>query len=427
MSGQEWVPLFSKDDTTSTSTPLSESRRGSTQGSAQGNLKTSPTPVYINRTYSMSTADSNHYSDPVPHDYAGVIKTPKLSPTISREWAGSTLMQRGPSTGIDGNNGISSSSSTSAQYPSSSNHARKRSITAQTTPLLHPSSSGMERIPSLTSFMTPREAKNRNPVISSKSHRRMFGPVFLFRVGVIFIMVMLLIQIGKWGFLGSTAENYIIRKPISLIETFDLQGSPILVPLHIPSWYDRLVAQSLTASFPKHETFAYSTKTHPTTPNVDDTISLADYLTTRLGSHFSTPSSGIPTHLWITTATKTSILISTRHLQAFVASLDHKATKANEKAVQEAEEKSAIDSTGFVLDNLAARAALVVMCMDNGCMEICRQKKWYCFGGFKEDVEEVKGGNFDSIREIVKLHGIIGTLESGRRVFVVDRFVLCLY
>ena len=279
----------------------------------------------------------------------------------------------------------------------------------------------MERIPSLTSMMANREGTYVPP---AKTRKPKITPLFLFRLLLVLLFVISIVQMGKWGFLGSTASEFIAKTPL---DKFDFDGSPILEPLHIASWYDRLIAQSLSAAHPIHETFALPTATHPRTPLSNSDISLADYLTTRLGSHFSAPSSGTPTHLWLTVASASTIKISTRHLEAFVAGLDHQGRKANEAALESAEataRNTGLHKGTIVMDNLEPRRALVILCLDDSCMEYCRQKNWYCFGGFREQESEVVGEVFERVRERVKLQGVIEVLESGRRVFVVDQCVL---
>ena len=403
--GSEWIPLFVSTpadpdaDELQTSTPLSESRRGS--------QSTSPTVANFDRNYTSIPAFD---AAPMQDSRASALR-PRLSPNPpSQEW-GSTLMQRAPSTGTPGHE----SKSSSYNFPSVS-HTRRRSLSSAPAKRLAPGSTGMERIPSLTSMM----AKHSPP---SKSRKPKLTPAILFRLLLLVLFVISLVQMGKWGFLGSTASELIAKSPL---DKFDFDGSPILEPLHIASWYDRLIAQSLSAAHPIHETFALPTSTHPRTPPSDSDITLADYLTTRLGSHFSAPSSGTPTHLWLTTATKSTIRISTRHLEAFVASLDHKGRKANEAALELAEATARASGSHkgtIAMDNLEPRRALVILCLDDGCLDYCRQKDWYCYGGFREAEEEVVGALFDSTREKVKLQGVIETLESGRRIFVIDHDV----
>lgn len=406
---RQWVPLFATRSSSplETSTPLPLSRRSSHQHS----------PL-------MSDDEPAH---PGAYDERRGLSS-SVSPAVTRsEWisspdlAASILLQRGASS-----NGTAAT--TSASQYLYAGHARKRSTSSIAAQAMFPEgkSAGMERLPSLTSMMAQKEGRLRAGIPKSKGRKALLGPVFFFRTALLLIFLVGLIQVGRWGFLGSAAEDLVTpRVPSQLVTTFDWEGAPILSPLHIPSWYDRLLAQSISSSFPKHETWAYSTKTHPRTPKPSDKIQLADYLTTRLGSHFSTPSSGTPTHLWLTTASKSSIRVSTRHLEAFVAGLDRKGRKLNEEAVEAAEkaedeDDEPVHESTIVAENLEARRALVVLCLDEGCMDYCRQRDWYCFGGFRELTEEVKGDGYEKVRERVKLQGIIETLESGRRIFVVD-------
>lgn len=63
---------------------------------------------------------------------------------------------------------------------------------------------------------------------------------------------------------------------------------------------------------------------------------------------------------------------------------------------------------------------LVVMCVDEGCMQYCRTKEWYCYGGFISGSMPDDDGQANQIWEKVKIEAIIQTLSSGRRVIVVD-------
>lgn len=137
---------------------------------------------------------------------------------------------------------------------------------------------------------------------------------------------------------------------------------------------------------PTFATVPYLTSSHPRTPARTDHSSLADFLTTRLGSHFSLPSLDAPSHLWLTTATSTSIRLSARHLRAFVQELD----------------------------GVQARRELVVLCLDDGCMEYCRTADWLCFGGFIGTERDA------ALVEEVKLRGSVEAMQSGRLVFLVD-------
>ncbi|KAM0791702.1 hypothetical protein ACM66B_003974 [Microbotryomycetes sp. NB124-2] len=162
------------------------------------------------------------------------------------------------------------------------------------------------------------------------------------------------------------------------------------------------------------ETVPYPTSTHPRTPPRSERHKLAfsDYLTTRLGSHFSFPTSlngaatRRPTHLWMTTATNSSVRLSTRHLGSFVDTI------SLDKNLQRQSGQSA-DFT----DSNAIRK-LVVLCRDDGCMDYCREhSEMYCFGGFIDSRDD---GVSKEGEEIVKLKGTVAALESGRRVFFVD-------
>jgi hypothetical protein len=172
--------------------------------------------------------------------------------------------------------------------------------------------------------------------------------------------------------------------------------------------YSEMVRSSIVASFPLHESSPYSTATHPRTPDTSDrSLSLAEYLTTRLGSHFSTPSSGTPSHLWITIASHETVRLSTRNLINFLEANPVK-TKARVSEYGEVES---------LVEMVIARE-LVTICIDQGCMDYCRSMEWYCYGGFIEAMREEEE---EAIWQRIKVAAIVTTLESGRRIFVVDK------
>ncbi|GAA6053401.1 hypothetical protein JCM3770_002305 [Rhodotorula araucariae] len=189
--------------------------------------------------------------------------------------------------------------------------------------------------------------------------------------------------------------------------------------------------------FDSLETVPYPLSTHPRTPRTFEqgTLTLAHYLTTRLGSHFSFPASNLPgrttagSQLWLTTATNASVATATHHLVAFV---DRLAATGGPSAFEPSHTASDDNSTSprTVLENSdqrAAQRALVTLCRDEGCMDYCRRDaRLYCFGGFTGG----RRGRHDSLSEtatgaanadeVAKIKGILETLESGRRVFWVD-------
>ncbi|KAK4054972.1 hypothetical protein OIO90_003313 [Microbotryomycetes sp. JL221] len=162
------------------------------------------------------------------------------------------------------------------------------------------------------------------------------------------------------------------------------------------------------------ETVPYPTSTHPKTPSRSERhkLSFNDYLTTRLGSHFSFPRSiesnsfKRPSHLWLTTATNATVRLSTRHLVSFV----NKISTDKHESISKSSKDRFVDSSAI--------RRLVVLCRDDGCMKYCRENlDMYCFGGFIDSRDD---GVSKEGEEIVKLKGTVSALESGRRVFFVD-------
>jgi hypothetical protein len=199
------------------------------------------------------------------------------------------------------------------------------------------------------------------------------------------------------------------------------------------------------------ETVPYPLATHPRTPTIEEArqiVTFADYLSTRLGSHFSFPPTKSQrqagrqsTHLWLTTATNSSVRVSTPHLVSFVQQTSRESRLAyapdlfadrgavrrdngtSSRVTKVATTKMMTDEEAFLTalpskSDLTARRELVVLCRDQGCLEYCRQRPdWFCYGGFI-DVED------DGVslvgEERMKLRATIEALESGRRVFSVD-------
>ncbi|ORY62727.1 hypothetical protein BCR35DRAFT_194981 [Leucosporidium creatinivorum] len=125
-------------------------------------------------------------------------------------------------------------------------------------------------------------------------------------------------------------------------------------------------------------------------------------LTLLLPPSLSHPTHRQSSHLWLTTATNTSVRISTPHLVAFVEGLNAKYEIGHKHDESEN----------------SARRKLVVLCLDEGCLNYCREKtEWYCFGGFEKEGGE---GSDEERGERVKIKATVEALESGRRVFLVD-------
>ncbi|KAK4699720.1 hypothetical protein P7C70_g6537, partial [Phenoliferia sp. Uapishka_3] len=216
---------------------------------------------------------------------------------------------------------------------------------------------------------------------------------------------------------------------------------PSTTDLLPPAWLDSMVPDSIHGALTLIETVPFSTKSHPRTPHSDDDITLANYLTTRLGSHFSVPLANTPAHLWLSPATNTSIRITTPHLHSFLGNLDFLAETHNTPIlasdayqaqlsprrktlaafansiyapVQELKEQKKRRGEG-----LLPRRTLVTLCMDEGCLEYCRDnQELYCFGGLA--VEGMRGARMSKAREMIKMMAAVETLLSGRRVFIAD-------
>ena len=203
------------------------------------------------------------------------------------------------------------------------------------------------------------------------------------------------------------------------------------------AWLARLRDQSLI--FDSMETVPYPIKTHPRTPDraEQSTLSLADYLQTRLGSHFSFPAKNIEgtmrgSQLWLTTATVDSVELAGGHLRAFMHELDTNPHPAPTLAPVAEDEGNSTSTSTRPLENASqwnARRALVTLCRDNGCVDYCRKDpRLFCYGGFvprrnPRDPLDKAGLNAQNADEIAKLRAILETLETGRRVFWVDSCV----
>ncbi|GAA5855977.1 hypothetical protein JCM9279_001393 [Rhodotorula babjevae] len=184
------------------------------------------------------------------------------------------------------------------------------------------------------------------------------------------------------------------------------------------------------------ETVPYPLSTHPRTPRAAEqrTLAFSDYLTTRLGSHFSSPAGNLPgrtkpgSQLWLTTATNQSVAMGARHLVAFAERLE---TTGGPSAFGPV--RADVNGSSAPLEALEnreqhdARRRVVTLCQDEACMDFCRRDpQLFCFGGFfdgkghRPGVASKVGGGAATVAEIAKLEGIMEALQSGRRVFWVD-------
>ncbi|KAL8278784.1 hypothetical protein RQP46_008853 [Phenoliferia psychrophenolica] len=325
-------------------------------------------------------------------------------------------------------------------------HVRKRSSQSVVTAMpglgvaIPGASSGMERLQSLTTFMTGAPPPSLLGEKSSgggyatmdprrPSHTSKYNKQLADEKAMIWSLVLRGVVATLFLILGISCINLVFSYGFLPPSTTDI-GLP-------PSWLDNVLPTSLHNALNLIETVPYSRKTHPRTPHATDDSSLTAYLTTRLGSHFSVPLSHTPSHLWLTPASNASIRITTPHLVAFVSELDRAADARNLPLLAEDSfekrslslvhiARSIISPSSVVTerkrkrgDLLAPRRALVVLCLDDGCMEYCRKNAdWYCFGGFQ--VAHLEGERKRKAREMVKMMAATEVLTSGRRVFVAD-------
>lgn len=310
-------------------------------------------------------------------------------------------------------------------------HAR----TAKTTP----SSTGMERAPSLTTFMNGGgyaaaraievngRAKAKRLEREGRGGRTAGIPIPRRKLysGLLRLLSVVGLSLGVCLLLKSLL--FPGRAPLD-----DLERDSIKSP-----WLARLRDQSLI--FDSMETVPYPIKTHPRTPSraEQSTLSLADYLQTRLGSHFSFPAKNIEgalrgSQLWLTTATVNSVELAGQHLRAFMHELH--TDPHPPPALGPFAEDVANSTSPRPLENAGqwnARRALVTLCRDNGCIDYCRKDpRLFCYGGLvphrnPRDPLDKAGLNAQNADQIAKLRAILETLETGRRVFWVDPCVSC--
>lgn len=338
----------------------------------------------------------------------GASSAVRMSPALGRGDEGATFMQRQASGGA-------------AQGPRK--HLRRRSSSSvlivgegildqQQPKSLTASTAKMERVPSLTSYMNPTLGKSKSPYPAHLTHRNS-----TFHKAAAFDILQ-----RRRRVLSTLTRSFLLS--LLLIGTlYSLRRVIISLPFvhhlvshHSPSLIRNKAPTPLNL-YDTLETVPYPLSSHPRTPNAAERHALpfAEYLSTRLGSHFSfPPSTSHPTHrqsshLWLTTANNASVRVSTPHLVAFVAELDLRAENL-------AAGPGFGRGKGSKEDESTARRKVVVLCEDEGCEEYCRERKeWYCFGGFGGEGKEEKDRT-----ERVKIQGAVEALESGRRVFLVD-------
>lgn len=431
-----WVPLFVNRPPNSpliTATVLPPTPR------REGFNYSPPGSSASQSSASASGSDDEHELHPWG-SRRGTAVTTGLDPR-----AGSPTNESRPT--FRGASGVTGKTSGVEQFSAPRGHVRKRSSQSVVAAMpglgvaIPGASSGMERLASLTTFMTggpPSAPGEKNPgglfaAMDARrpSHANKYNKQLADEKAMIWAMVIRGLVAFMFLVLGISCINLVFSYGLYPPSTTDL--SP-------PSWLENVLPSSLHGALNLIETVPYATSTHPRTPAVSDDISLSGYLTTRLGSHFSVPLSHTPSHLWITPATNASIRITTPHLVAFISSLDGAARERNlpvlvadpfEKRLTRREAlsafaasiispvKVAVERKRKRSDLLAPRRALVVLCLDEGCMEYCRSNvEWYCFGGLQ--IASLEGERRRKAREMVKMMAATEVLTSGRRVFIAD-------
>ncbi|BGP25599.1 hypothetical protein Rt10032_c06g2984 [Rhodotorula toruloides] len=308
-----------------------------------------------------------------------------------------------------------------------------------------PASSGMERVSSLTTFMNsggqakvpPRVAekdrvrqaaaglsnKSPRPGGRGRFQRRRLYSSLVRLLGLVAAALLVLYT------LRNLAISISSRSKLASADAGDEEG---------PAWLSKLPGQKLL--FDSLETVPMPVRTHPRTPRRGEQykLSLADYLKTRLGSHFAFPSANTPSRstrgsqLWLTSATGESIGVSTPHLVTFFRRLQSASAgppSSQDDLLSPFFSSSRPTNASLPFENSNQRhadRALVVLCRDDGCMDYCRgDKELYCFGGFASrrntrDPLAKAGLNAANADEIAKIRGMLETLETGRRVFWID-------
>lgn len=315
-------------------------------------------------------------------------------------------------------------------------HVRKRSSASIVTAMpglgvAIPGGSTMERLQSMTSFMTTSADRSSYTTssldgtkggVDDDARRPSHVSKYRKQLAEEKRRVWTLVMRGSGAFL----LLILAFSCLNLVFTYGLLPPNTADLTILPPWLDNVLPSTLHTALSLIETVPYPISTHPLTPGPGDEVTLADYLTTRLGSHFSVPLSSTPGHLWLTPASNASVRVSAPHLRAFVRHLDLEAQSenaANERAQRKSWGDTAKALVGSDDDRVAlvpvvARRELVILCLDEGCLEYCRQQEWLCFGGYQ--IGNLAGERRRKAREMVKMMASLETLASGRRVFVVD-------
>ncbi|GAA5871048.1 hypothetical protein JCM1840_007578 [Sporobolomyces johnsonii] len=324
-----------------------------------------------------------------------------------------------------------------------------------------PASAGMARVSSLTTFMMDGVAatsgreneKLQGGSVAQGDGTRLCScylqPILRRRLWVKLMRLIGAIMIALLAFyilkdllLSSAPRVASSDSKLAVVDDNDWLSSAVRNRLPILSTHRRSLL------FDTLRTVPYPTSSHPRTPpdKERDSLSFADYLVTRLGSHFSFPSvNGIDgekgSQLWLTMANNASVRMSAAHLVAFVAGLENGfsslstpfyAPRSQDNSTNMPSPLGPVSAPYANKDQVDARRVVITICRDGGCMAFCRtQPTRYCFGGYVggrrvrtgtdkplSDLEErLAGENGD---EVAKFLAMIETLESGRRVFWVD-------
>ncbi|GAA5961657.1 hypothetical protein JCM21900_004631 [Sporobolomyces salmonicolor] len=325
-----------------------------------------------------------------------------------------------------------------------------------------PAAAGMARVSSLTTFMkggvaatNGRENANLGAGSVTRGDGTQHCPshylhpllrqrlyVKLVRLLTVVASALLALYILQKIFLSSAPRVGSSDSKPDVVDDNDWLSSAARNPLPI------LSTRRNSFSFDTLKVRPFPTSSHPRTPSdkEQDGLSFADYLATRLGSHFSIPSvNGIKgkkgSQLWLTTANNASVRLSAAHLVAFVTGLENGFSSLSAPLYAPLSQSNGPNMASPLgpasapyanKDQFDAHRVVVTICRDGGCMALCRtQPKRYCFDGYIGALR-VKGASDQALRgleerlagqtgaEVLKFLAMIEALESGRRVFWVD-------
>ncbi|KAI5481222.1 hypothetical protein MNV49_005657 [Pseudohyphozyma bogoriensis] len=419
-----WVPLFVATSTSDPNSPLITStvlpptpRRpefGSNHSSPSDDRDRDSSDDGME---SYSLPPDHMYPTPIPIDIPDSAVSSSVDPRMGSPHLAhlfdpsANLMQRS-------NSGQGRGYSSATENDSHRGHVRQRSSIASfimSMPGLGVAIPGspsvmMERVGSLTSFMEEKTGRRqsgygerRGSLLYKRQIQQEKKRVWALTMRWTLILVL--------AFVSVTMGRYLFLATSDAFDDSYQDDFSALTP-----WLQRVLPNSIANGVLNLETVPYPTSSHPRTPAPGDSITFADYIATRLGSHFAIPAARIPSHLWISPATNASVRLSTPHLRGFVDSLDRKSiTYLGDRAIRVSEGKKVED-----IEEKDARRKLVTLCLDEGCMAFCRDdKEAYCFGGYQV-AARLGGKKLERARESVKLMAALDVMASGRRVFVID-------